>query len=300
VVVFVATTAGLSGAVDGGPLPVAVAAALVAVGLTPARELLQRAVDRLVYGDRHDPLKAVATLGRDVAEADDDVLLVPQVVHSVAAAVRSPHVALLDDQGRPVAQAGQQAPGEPLRLPLTVGGRLVGCLQVAPRTQHDGWSAQDRRLLDLLARQVAVVAHAERLNDELARSRDRVLEATAEERRRLHEELHDGLGPALSGIALGLEAAEAALARSPVRAAELLARCARKRRSPAARCVGWSRRCGRRRWTARRSTSRCGRSSTGCVRRSPGASTSSCTSRRRSRRSTRTWTLPRTASPPRR
>ncbi len=54
--------------------------------------------------------------------------------------------------------------------------------------------------------------------------RDRVLAATADERRRLRQELHDGLGPALSGIALGLEAAEAALGSDPGRAALLLAR----------------------------------------------------------------------------
>lgn len=165
----------------------------------------------------------MATLGRHVAEHDDD-RLVPQVLHAVATAVRSPYVALVDPGGAVRAAAGAPAGGEPLRLPLQVGGRDVGCLLVAPRTSHDGWSAADRTLLDVLAGQVAVVAHTAGLNAELAGSRDRVLAATADERRRLHQELHDGLGPALSGIALGLEAAEVALGSDPGRAALLLAR----------------------------------------------------------------------------
>jgi signal transduction histidine kinase len=207
-------------------LRVAVAAGLVAVGLTPLRERLQAGVDRLVYGDRHDPVRAVATLGRHVAEHDQEAL-VQQVLASVAAAVRSPGVALVDTHG--VEQASTGAAGdcqgvEPLRLPLQVAARPVGCLLIAPRTARDGWSRADRELLAVLAQQVAVVAHAAQLNTELARSRDEVLTATADERRRLRQELHDGLGPALSGIALGLEAAEVSFPQNPERAGQLLTR----------------------------------------------------------------------------
>lgn len=223
VTVFVASTAALGSVADDGPVPVAVAAALVAVGLTPLRERLQRGVDRLVYGDRADPVRVVAALGRQVAERDGDTL-VEHVVTTVAAAVRSPRAVLLDVAGEVRAQSGPEGDGEPLPLALQVAGQDVGRLLVWPRTARDGWSRGDTDLLALLAQQVAVVAHAARLNVELASSRDRALHATAEERRRLRQELHDGLGPALSGVALGLEAAEAALARDPQRAAVLLAR----------------------------------------------------------------------------
>jgi signal transduction histidine kinase len=223
VLVFAVSTAALSGVVDGGPLPVAVSAALVAVGLTPVRERLQRGVDRLVYGDRQDPVRAVATLGRHVAE-HGDAALVQQVLYTVAAAVRSPCVVLHDPEGVVQARAGATAGGTPQRLPLQVAGGEVGCLLVWPRTPRDGWTRGDGELLSVLTQQVAIVAHAGQLNAELARSRDGVLAATADERYRLRQELHDGLGPALSGIALGLEAAEAAQRRSPERTGELLGR----------------------------------------------------------------------------
>ena len=223
VVVFAVTTTAFSGLVDGGPLPVAVAAALVAVGLTPLRERLQRSVDRLVYGDRRDPVRAVATLGRHVAEREDDAL-VQHVLTAVADAVRSPCVALAGPDGDVQARVGAGGDGQPLQLPLQVAARDVGALLVWPRTKRDGWSRSDRDLLAVLAPQVAVVVHAARLNVALTQSRDGVLAATADERLRLRQELHDGLGPALSGIALGLEAAEVALPRDPRRAGALLER----------------------------------------------------------------------------
>ena len=223
VVVFVGCTAALSGFVDGGPLPVALGAALVAVALTPIRDRLQRAVDRLVYGDRSDPVRAVASLGRHVAE-HDDATLAGQVLDAVTIAVKSPCAVLIDAGGVVRAQAGVASDGEPLRLPLQVAARDVGRLLVYPRTARDGWSREDKDLLDLLAQQVAVVAHVAHLNAELARSRDGVLTATADERSRLRQEMHDGLGPALSGIALGLEAAEMALTRDPQRAMGLVQR----------------------------------------------------------------------------
>jgi signal transduction histidine kinase len=221
--VFVATTTVLSGIADGDGLPVAVSAALVAVLLTPARDRLQRGVDRLVYGDRRDPVRAVAGLGRDVAR-HDDAALVPQVLSAVREAVRSPHVALLAPDDAVVAGSGTVSAGSALRLELRVSGRDVGALLVAPRTPRDGWSRADRELLDLLSAQVALVVHAAQLYDDLAESRDRVLGATAQERQRLRAELHDGLGPALSGIALGLEAAEVSLATDRARAGALVAR----------------------------------------------------------------------------
>ena len=223
VAVFVSSTAVLSGLVEGGPLPVAVGAALVAVGLTPVKERLQRAVDRLVYGDRSDPVRAVASLGRHVAQQDHGSLA-EQVLRAVAVAVRSPRAVIVDPAGVVKAAAGELADGEPAQLTLQVAGRDLGCLLVYPRTAREGWSRGDRHLLEVLAQQVAVVAHVVQLNDELARSRDEVLTATADERSRVRQDLHDGLGPALSGIALGLEAAELAFDTDPQRALLLVRR----------------------------------------------------------------------------
>jgi signal transduction histidine kinase len=62
------------------------------------------------------------------------------------------------------------------------------------------------------------------LAEDLARQRRRVTRATLAERDRLRRDLHDGLGPSLSGIALGVEAARNALARDPAAVPALLER----------------------------------------------------------------------------
>jgi signal transduction histidine kinase len=60
------------------------------------------------------------------------------------------------------------------------------------------------------------------LTDDLTRSRERLVSATEEERRRLRRDLHDGLGPALAGVVLGLQRARARLVTDPATAQEQL------------------------------------------------------------------------------
>jgi two-component system NarL family sensor kinase len=45
------------------------ATAVIAVGFAPARDRLQRWVDRRLYGERHDPVRAVARLGERLRDA---------------------------------------------------------------------------------------------------------------------------------------------------------------------------------------------------------------------------------------
>jgi signal transduction histidine kinase len=107
-------------------------------------------------------------------------------------------------------------------VPLTYRGSEVGRMLVAPRTVRDPFRPADLRLLDDLGRQIGAAAHAVRLAAELQRSREEIVSAREEERRRIRRDLHDGLGPALAGIALGLDAVHR-LAPSDASAASALA-----------------------------------------------------------------------------
>ena len=77
-------------------------------------------------------------------------------------------------------------------------------------------------MLDLLAGPIAVAVRAGLLSDELRRSREQVITAREEERRRLRRDLHDGLGPVLTGVVLNAEAALRLVEADPQRSAELI------------------------------------------------------------------------------
>jgi signal transduction histidine kinase len=193
----------------GGAIPGVLAAGLVAVGLTPLRERLQRTVDLLVYGDRRDPMRAVTRFGDSVAAAGEPEDLLPAMLRTVTNAVRAPGAAILSPDGKVLAAWGPEAEGA--QLTLRFSGTDVGVLRVADRSPGERYSGGDRRLLAALAPQVAVVVRALDLAEALESERDRVVAATRAERERLRRDLHDGLGPSLSGVGLGLQALDTAL-----------------------------------------------------------------------------------------
>jgi len=223
VYLLVTTVAGAQ--LDRGPVPGVVAAALVAVGLTPLRDRLQAAVDRLVYGDRHDPMRAVTRLGDRVAAAGETDLL-PAVLATVTDAVHAPGAAVVAPSGSVLAAHGTDSDSRDVELlVLRVGGRELGMLRLAPRSPGEPYTDGDRRLLAALAPQVAVVVRALELAEALEAERDRVVAATRQERDRLRRDLHDGLGPSLSGVGLGLQALhDARAAGNDTAADQLLAR----------------------------------------------------------------------------
>lgn len=192
--------------VPGGLAAHGFAAAAVALLLVPAYRWLTGAVGRLVYGDRDDPVRALGRVGVGLAESPTGAEL-PAIVEAVAQAVRSPHVAVWSEEGSLLASAGS-APGHPSHeVPLRHGSRDLGRLEVSWRTPRDRLSGADRSLVAALASPVAVAVRAAQLARQVGDSRARVVALRESERRRLRNDLHDGLGPSLSGVALGIEAA---------------------------------------------------------------------------------------------
>jgi signal transduction histidine kinase len=112
-------------------------------------------------------------------------------------------------------------------IPLIHQGETVGYIVLGPRAPNEAFSTTDLRLLEDLAPQVGVAVHAVRLAADLQRSREQLVLAREEERRRLRRDLHDGLGPQLAGLALKLETLRNRLRDDPL-ADSLLADLAKR------------------------------------------------------------------------
>ena len=164
-----------------------VATGLVAVLFQPVRAWVQRGVNRLLYGQRDEPYSVITQLSQrlEATLAPDAVL--STIVNTVAQALKLPYVAILlkqEDTFRLAASAGELV-GEPLVLPLVYQKDAIGKLHLAPRTPGEPFTPADRRLLDELARQAGLAAHAVQLTADLQRSYEQLEQRVAERTREL-------------------------------------------------------------------------------------------------------------------
>jgi signal transduction histidine kinase len=210
----------------GNPAVSLLATGLVAVLFQPLRSRLQRGVNRLMYGERDDPSAVTSRLGRRIEATFAPEAVLPTVVETIAQALKLPYAAILlkEGEGFRSAAAYGSPTAEPEALPLVYQREEIGRLVIAPRAPGEQFSPGDRRLLEDLARQAEVAVHAVRLTTDLQRSRERLVTTREEERRRLRRDLHDGVGPTLTGLALQLHAARKLVRSKPGDAEETLAR----------------------------------------------------------------------------
>ena len=208
------------------------ATGLVAILVQPLRDRLQRGVNRMMYGERDDPVTVLSRLGQrlETTLAPDAVL--PSLVETVAQTLKLPYVAIetsadnrLDTQPTSI-PSPTVAYGNPqpvvIRLPLVYQTEAIGQLIVAPRSQGEALSPMDRHLLENIAHQAGMAVHAVGLTVDLQRSRQRLVTTREEERRRLRRDLHDGLGPNLASQGLKLAAVKQLLEDDPSSAISLL------------------------------------------------------------------------------
>jgi signal transduction histidine kinase len=233
VLLYVLVVGGLGAVlqVQGSLIISLIATGLAAVMFQPLRERLQLGVNRLMYGERDDPYAVLSRLGSRLESRLAPEALLPAVTRTVQEALKLPYaeIQLKRKDGFETA-AATGVPGEnALRLPLVYGGETVGRLVVGPRAGEEDFGPTERRLLEDLAHQIGASAHAALMTDEalrlsvdLQRSRERLVEAREEERRRLRRDLHDGLGPQLSSQALTVDAVRKLMRRDPDAAEELL------------------------------------------------------------------------------
>lgn len=191
-----------------------VVAAVAALAVLPLRARLQGWVDRLLHGDRRDPFGAVSRLADSAHRAPSLPDVLGGVARSVAVSLRVPvaRAQAFGAEGRwpdppvaPVAVPGPAGHARAVQVPLRVGDRAVGSLEVVP--QHGRRLRPDEvRLLEELGRHAGLAVDAVHLAEQVAEHHRTLVTAREEERRRLGRELHDDLGPTVAGLSMQLGA----------------------------------------------------------------------------------------------
>ncbi len=215
------------------------ATALIAVLFQPLRQWLQHGVNRLMFGERNEPYRVLSRLGQRLEETLPADTLLPTIVETVAHTLKLPHVAIVWKRGQAppgtepqhlVAAFGtSKGSAADTRVPLVHQGRHLGELVLSPRQRGEELTPADLRLVRDLAPQIGMALHSallladlQQLTVDLQRSRERLVTAREEERRRLRRDLHDGLGPQLSSQTFTLSAIKKLLRQDPDTAEHLL------------------------------------------------------------------------------
>ena len=243
--VYVLVVEGL-GSLLGNTLVLRIAAtALVAVAFQPVRDRATRLANRLVYGERATPYEVLARFGDRVGEtyASEDVLpRIARVIAEGTAAARADVWLRLGDTltlaaSYPVTGDEAAYPIEGDELPAVDGdrvagvrhqGELLGAIAVT-KPPTEPLAPEEAELLDRLSDQAGLVLANARLTadlearlaqiarqaSDLKASRQRIVAAQDEERRRLERNIHDGAQQHLVALAVKLRLAKGLLQKDP-------------------------------------------------------------------------------------
>ncbi|GAB3612183.1 hypothetical protein GCM10027415_05230 [Humibacter ginsengisoli] len=203
-----------------GYVPQVLTTIAVALLFNPVRLRVQRGVDRLFYGRRHEPYYVLRLLGQRLADARSAEGVLSAVAETLREELRLPFV-MVGTAGGVQAWAGRQAPVEH-RCPLTFGETVVGELALSPRSRGESFAASELRIIEDYARQAGVALYAVQLSGELDGARSKLVNAVEDERRRLRRDLHDSIGAQLGSQAIALDAARTLIRSDPVRVEQIL------------------------------------------------------------------------------
>ena len=201
-----------------------IATGIIAILFEPLRQRLQRGVNRLMYGERDDPATVLTRLSQQLNSAIAPESVLQTIVETLAQTLKLPYAAislLWDDKPR-FATHPNLPLSELLHLPLTYQTEHIGELTLAPRAAGESFSPADMKLIHLIAQQAGTAAYTLRLNNDLQKSRERLVTAQEEERRRLRRDLHDGVGPTLASLSQRIDTAAEFVNSEPEKSRQLL------------------------------------------------------------------------------
>ncbi|HYY07666.1 MAG TPA: histidine kinase, partial [Actinomycetota bacterium] len=238
-VVYAAVVGGIGALVGStsNPFLSFAAAAVLAVAFQPARDRARRFADRLVYGKRATPYEVLAEFSDRMSEtyATEDVL--PRMTEILRAGTGADVARVwlrVGHELRPAASTDgkevaaltvggdvtPEVPGEHL-VEVRHRGELLGALSVRMPASDPMDPAKDKLVRDLAA-QAGLVLRNVKLIEDLRASRQRLVAAQDQERRRIERNIHDGAQQQLVALSVKLRLAEQLTERDLAKSREML------------------------------------------------------------------------------
>jgi signal transduction histidine kinase len=217
-----------------------VATAVVAVAFQPIRARARHFANRFVYGKRATPYEVLSTFSDQLGEGYSTEDILPRIARIIGEATGAERTAVwvhVGDHFRPSATWPEaDAARSPIRsdadgmpkfpdderaFPVRHQGELLGALSVTT-SRREPLNETQERLLANLAGQAGLVLRNVRLIEELRASRQRLVAAQDQERRRLERNIHDGAQQQLVALAVKIRLARTMTGRNVEKAQGLL------------------------------------------------------------------------------
>ncbi|MGH2634765.1 MAG: ATP-binding protein [Actinomycetota bacterium] len=201
-----------------------VAAAVLAIAFQPARDRARRIADRLVFGRRATPYEVLSQFSERAGGSYSIDEVLPRMAELAGTSVGAERATVWLRVGGELVPTAAWPPGGDLGTPFTIRGdtplalghdavevrhrgEVLGAIEVS-MPPNDPLDPARKRLIGDLAAQAGLVVRNAGLVEELRASRQRLVAAQDEERRRLERNLHDGAQQQLVALRDQLRLAE--------------------------------------------------------------------------------------------
>jgi signal transduction histidine kinase len=217
-----------------------VATAIVALAFQPVRQWARHVANRLVYGKRATPYEVLSEFSEHLGDAYSTDAVLPRMAGMIGEATGAERAAVwvrVGDEFRETAgwpeergaMRSLRAEGDELpefpdgerAFAVRHQGELLGTLSVST-SRRESLNPTQQKLIEDLAGQAGLILRNVRLIEELRASRQRLVTAQDEERRRLERNIHDGAQQQLVALAVKVRLARTLAAKDAERAQSLL------------------------------------------------------------------------------
>ncbi len=202
-----------------------IALMLLALTIVPVSRWLYLRVNDLVYGQHDNPYALAAAINQQLRTMSNPHLTLPLVAETIATALHLPYVGIgfLYLDANEHAAYGTPPEHMPARhFPIHYLDHYLGLLVASDRAAGRPLTESDRLILEEIAQQIGIALTVSQLTAELQSSRERLIISREEERRRIRNDLHDGLAPSLSSFQLQLSAIRTFMQQNPGEAERLI------------------------------------------------------------------------------